>query len=104
MSPGEWIALAALVLTSSGAVGGFVWWLGRRDAQAEAWIQCQSSLRNAVVDLTIATNKATTAIGSLEKKLEDLKEHVEKEHEAMWHKIDMLQDHVLKRDDQRGGG
>ena len=30
MSPGEWIALASLVLSIIGAAGGLAWWIGDR--------------------------------------------------------------------------
>ncbi len=104
MSPGEWIAAASLVLTLLGVLGGGTWWLAYRDAQGQASIKSQGELKKAMVALTDATNKATTAIGSLEDKLEtherrleEYQERVDREQGAMWKKLDMIFDHLFNR-------
>lgn len=105
MTPGEWIALAALLIPSLAAIGGWIWWMARRDALAEASIQAANGLKRAVEAQTEATNKATNAINKLESKLESLekeqtehRQQVSIEHQVLHGRIDKIQDRL-----DRGG-
>lgn len=99
MSPGEWIALAALVIPSMFAIGGFIWWMARRDAQTDATIEAVKGLKVAVEHQTMATNEATTAINGMKDEFAEYKQKIAKEHEAIWNKLDWVQDKIINRGD-----
>lgn len=101
MTPGDWIALAALIIPSLAAIGGWIWWLARRDTQAEESIKAVYGLKVAVEAQTEATNKATNAINKLEAKLESLekeqadhRQQVDREHQVLHGRIDKIQDRL----------
>lgn len=92
MSAGEWIALAALILTAMGSICGFIYWAAHRDAKAQQSIEATGELKAAVLGLTTALQGMTSQLREFQAEMRSWKEHVEDTHEAIWEEIGKLRD------------
>lgn len=97
MTPGEWIALASLIL----AIGGFVWWAGKRDEQLQHSTETSKQLAESVVLLTKSVNAVTlelrhvqTRLESFEEKIEGFESHMNRQTEALWNAVDKIRDRL----------
>jgi len=93
MSPGEWIALCALLFSILGGVASLVFWIASRDAKLATAVQSNVELKAAIQLLTTALNDATTEMRQFQTKMDLFREHVQDQHEAIWNEIEKLRQH-----------
>lgn len=88
MSAGEWIAFAALVITTAGGIGGFIYWAADRNSKFEAEIETNKALRDAIKGLTSTLTDTIIEMRQFRARMESWQEHVDSQLDALWRKHD----------------